>query len=231
MVSTARTARTVRAATITVILAAFAVLPGCLHDSAEPDPLAFIGPSAPDLWGPLPSFSFSPQKPDAGDTVSFDASGSSTDPGFAIASYAWSFAGGSPPTATGATATASTTYGSEGTFTVSLTVTDNRGSATPVTQRQSVVVGAPTPPTADFVFSIAGTVVNFDGTTSTTEPGRTITSYRWTFGDGSPTVTGPSATVSHDYGAGAANREFNVTLRVEDTAMLTGSTFEPVKIP
>ena len=43
MASPVRIGRTARAATITVVLAAFAVLPGCLQDSAEPG--LFTGPS------------------------------------------------------------------------------------------------------------------------------------------------------------------------------------------
>ena len=43
MASPVRIGRTARAATITVILAAFAVLPGCLQDSGEPG--LFTGPS------------------------------------------------------------------------------------------------------------------------------------------------------------------------------------------
>ena len=144
--------RTVRAATVTVILAAFALLPGCLHDSGEPEPLLFTGPSEPvPLWGPLPRFSFTPQEPDAGQTVSFDASRSIIGPGHTIASYTWLFGDGG--TATGVTA--SRTYANEGAYTVRLTVTDNLGAA--VTRLALVVVGTLTPPTAVIVFSKAGT--------------------------------------------------------------------------
>ena len=230
MASPARIGRTVRAATITVILAAFAVLPGCLHDSGDPDPLVFTGPSTPLLWGPLPSFSFSPADPDAGDTVSFDASRSSTDPGFAITSYAWSFPGGTPPTATGATASAQ--FANKGTFAVRLTVTDNRATSTPVSEVVDVEVDILTPPRAAFVLSIVGTApsaaVNFDGSTSTTEPGRTITNYAWVFGDGQSSLTNAGPTVQNIY-ATAGN--FNATLTVTDTAGLTGAASNTVLVP
>ena len=227
MASPARIGRTVRAATITVILAAFAVLPGCLHDSGEPNPLVFTGPSAPVLWGPLPGFSFSPEKPDAGDTVNFDASSSTTDPGFAITSYTWSFASGSPATATGVTA--STTFASAGTFAARLTVTDNRGTSTPVTEEVDVEVDILFPPKAVIgATAVTGLIVNFDGTASTTEPGRTITAYAWTFGDN---TSGTGATVSHTYVAPfQIADQVSVTLTVTDSAGLTGSTTASVSL-
>ena len=59
----------------------------------------------------------------SGLTCSFDGSGSS-DPDGTIASYAWTFGDGQ----TGTGATTSHTYGSAGTFAVTLTVTDNKGA-------------------------------------------------------------------------------------------------------
>ena len=166
----------------------------------------------------------SPQDPDAGDTVSFDASPPSIGgAGHTIASYAWSFGDAS---SAGNLVAPTNTYASEGVYTVSLTVTDNLGAS--VTQRQAVVVGELTPPTAAIVFSIAGTVVNFEGTTSTTEPGRTITGYTWNFGDN---TTGTGATIQHDYVGAASGTTFNPTLTVTDSAGLTGSATASVVIP
>lgn len=74
----------------------------------------------------------------SGLTASFDATGSS-DPDGSITGYAWNFGDGT----TGTGATPSKTYGSAGTRTVTLTVTDNNG-ATAMTSRQ-VTVSVPTP--------------------------------------------------------------------------------------
>ena len=65
-------------------------------------------------------------------TCSFNASGSSDSDG-SIASYSWSFGGSG--------VTASNTYGSAGTYNVTLTVTDNDGATG--TSTQSVTVTAP----------------------------------------------------------------------------------------
>lgn len=69
-----------------------------------------------------------------GRTVSVNGSGS-TDPDGSISSYAWSWGDGK--TATGATA--SHTYTADGTYTIGLTVTDNRGAQNTTTH--TVVIG------------------------------------------------------------------------------------------
>ncbi len=83
-------------------------------------------------------------------TASFDA-GSSTDADGTIASYAWDFGNGS--TGTGATATR--TYAAAGTYTVKLTVTDDKGAsgvrtaavtvAAPAGSQESVLIAAKSP--------------------------------------------------------------------------------------
>jgi PKD repeat protein len=69
--------------------------------------------------------------------ASFDAS-ASTDPDGTVESYAWDFGDGT----TGAGRTASHTYDTAGTYTVTLTVTDNRGATTSVSK--PVTVSTPT---------------------------------------------------------------------------------------
>jgi hypothetical protein len=65
-----------------------------------------------------------------------------------------------------------------------------------------------TPPTA----VVAGDPQQFDGSTSYSASGA-ISSYTWSFGDGTPTASG--ATVSHTFAAGGT---YTVTLTVSDTA-------------
>jgi PKD repeat protein len=83
---------------------------------------------------PTASFAVTP----SARTVSVDGTGSS-DPEGAIASYAWTFGDGS--TASGATATHA--YTADGTFTISLTVTDT-GGATGTASRSVTVSARPT---------------------------------------------------------------------------------------
>lgn len=76
-------------------------------------------PPPPDNEAPVASFTHSCSEM----TCTFDASASS-DPDGTISSYSWSFGDGT----TGSGATATKTYDAAGTYTVSLTVTDDDGS-------------------------------------------------------------------------------------------------------
>ena len=156
-----------------------------------------------------------PYSATVGTPVTFDGSGS-IDPDGSIASYAWTFGDGS----SGSGVRPSATYASAGNFTVTLTVTDDRGaSSQPVTTTVTVNVGQQ-PPTASAGGPYSGTVnqqVAFDGTGSS-DPDGSVVSYAWRFGDGN-SGTGPTPT--HSYAAGGA---FTVTLTVTDNDNLTGTS-------
>jgi PKD repeat protein len=145
---------------------------------------------------PSASFSASATHPPVGSSVSFDATGSS-DPnlGASITAYQWSFGDGT--TATGATA--SHAYPSAGVRTVTLSVTDSLGFTASVTKG----IQAVTTPTAAFTFSpapaVPGHAVAFSAAgSSDPNAGGQLTSYSWSFGDGT-SATG--ATASHTYRA------------------------------
>lgn len=137
--------------------------------------------------------------------VDVNGAGSSDADG-TIVSYRWDFGDGG--VATGVTA--SRTYASPGTYTLTLTVTDNAGATHTTTG--SVTVAAPPAnqtPTAAFTATPAGLTVAFDGSASRDADG-TIASYVWDFGDGT-NATG--ATTSKTY---AAAGTYTVTLTVTD---------------
>jgi PKD repeat protein len=72
---------------------------------------------------PTAVFVISPTDPVPGQTVHFNAEGSTPSPGRRISSYTWDFGDGS----TGSGARVSHTYPVVGTYTVTLTVTDSGG--------------------------------------------------------------------------------------------------------
>jgi PKD repeat protein len=164
---------------------------------------------------PVASFTFSCAG--GGPTCSF--TNTSSDPDGTIAASGWSFGDGG----TAATQNASHTYGAAGTYTVTLTVTDNQG-ATGATSR-SVAVSLPNQlPVASFTFGCAGGGPTCSFTSTSSDPDGTINAYNWTFGDGGTAAT-PSP--SHTYGAAGT---FTVTLTVTDNRGGTNATSRSVTV-
>jgi len=145
----------------------------------------------------------------------FDAS-ASVDPDGTILSYEWDLGDGT--TATGVTA--SHTYAAAGTYTVTVTVTDDGGLTDTVAQNVTVSTGN-VPPTASFAVACTDLACSFDGSASTDTDG-SIVSWAWDFGDGA-TATGVSA--SHSY---AAAGTYTVTLTVTDDQGATGTLSQAV---
>ncbi|WP_137293321.1 PKD domain-containing protein [Nocardioides dongxiaopingii] len=134
--------------------------------------------------------------------ATFDASGSN-DPDGTIVSYAWNF--GDAETGTGASP--AHTFNAPGTYTVTLTVTDDRGATGTVSQPVTVTNLAPT---AAFTRQVDGLDVTTDASGST-DPDGTVVAYAWNWGDGTPTTVG--VTASHTY---AQPGSYTVTLTVTD---------------
>jgi len=182
---------------------------------------------------PTALFSFTPSSPAANSPVAFDASASC--PGRAdtsgclpanttIVSYAWNFGDGS--SASGKTSTHS--YTAPGPYSVTLTVTNDRGLAASTTRQ--VTVGAGNGPTAAFVFgpTPAGVLqeVFFDASQSTAAPGHRIVQYRWNFGDGT-TKDRTDPTTQHDW---TTPGTFSIRLTVVDEAAQEGTTTQQITI-
>ena len=88
---------------------------------------------------PVPSFTVTPNPATVGQTVKFDASGSS-DPDGHIVTYAWDLTGDGKTDTTGSSA--STTFAAAGTHAITLTVTDDGGVS--ASKTTSLVVHAAT---------------------------------------------------------------------------------------
>lgn len=143
--------------------------------------------------------------------VSVDGSASS-DPDGSIVGYQWDFG----DDATGSGVTAQHSYATAGTYTITLTVTDNRGG-THSTTREVTVAGPPNvAPQAGFTVTVTDLTASFDGTSSM-DPDGTITDYAWDFGDDQ---TGSGATPTHAYGSAGS---YSVTLTVTDNGGATNS--------
>jgi PKD repeat protein len=173
--------------------------------------------------GPTVAVTFSPTAPLVGQVVNFNASGSRPAAGRTIQSYFWDFGDGDQKTTTSPLTTHDFLAG--GTYNVTVVATDDAGHTG--SSAVSVSVGSDAP-TADFTFSptspIVGQTVNFNSTTSTPAPGRTITGYSWNFGDGS---TSAAATPTHAF---AAVGDYNVVLIITDNLGKTGRVTKTVTV-
>ena len=161
---------------------------------------------------PTASFSSS-VAPGDGVTASFDAS-ASTDVDGTIVSYSWNFGDGTA-VVSGPNPTVNHVF-IAGTYTVTLTVTDNDG-ATDTATASFLAPGANDAPVAAFTTRIEGRTVTFDATGST-DPDGTITQYQWNFGDGTPVASTALPTVTRTY---AGVGQFTVTLTVTDDRSAT----------
>lgn len=143
----------------------------------------------------------------------FDASDSS-DPDGEIVSYAWDLGDGT----TSEEVEVSHTYATEGEYTVTLTVTDDRGAV--VSTALTVEAFENRPPVA-----VAGDPVciglecTFDGSESfDPDDGDSIVAFEWDFGD--DTVPSSGESVSHEF---AQPGTYTVTLTVTDSEGATGT--------
>jgi PKD repeat protein len=182
------------------------------------------GEIRPPNSAPVAQFTVSSTSPTIGQTVTFDASGS-TDGGApcgVACTYSWDFGDGHSGTGMFTTHV----YTRVGNYQVRLTVTDAGGASHTIAL--TINVGAGQAPTAAFTFSPASPAVSqdifFNASASTAAPGRTIVSYEWDFGSGR-TATGVTVTKRYDRAG-----EYVVTLKVTDDMGQTGVTQNTVTV-
>lgn len=152
-------------------------------------------------------------------SCSVDGTASSDFDGM-IVEYSWNWGDGSEESAG---QQSSHTYGVGGTYTVSLTVTDERGGTD--TASRQIVVAPNQPPVAAFPEPVCdGLTCSVDGSSSTDGDGE-IVDYAWNWGDGvAPAVVVPGSstpTAAHTY---ASNGTYEVTLTVIDNGGATAKS-------
>ncbi len=151
-------------------------------------------------------------------TCSF-SDGSSDNDG-TIVSWSWDFGDGNTSTAQ----SPNRVYAAAGSYTVSLTVTDNDGATNNASQSVSVS-GTPPPnqaPTAAFTSACTNLTCNFSDGSSDSDG--TIVSWSWNFGDGN---TSTAQSPSHPY---AAAGSYTVSLTVTDNDGATNTASQSVTV-
>ena len=188
-----------------------------------------VVPPPPPNKAPTANINANPTSGDAPLRVEFSGAGSE-DPDGSIASYLWNFGDGR----TGIGKTVSHTYNSKGTYTASLTVTDDEGKTDTKTIKINVTK-APTPLkapvaviSADPTSGETPLTVDFDASGSY-DPDGSITSYFWDFGHGR---TANTAQDTRSF-AGVAGRSvtiYSVTLKVTDNNGKTNTASVNIKV-
>ena len=172
---------------------------------------------------PTASFTAAEQQAPVGQAIAFDAGGwSDPNAGGSVSSWAWSFGDG----ATGTGPRTAHAYSAPGVYTVSLVVTDAAGLHSSAAMT-AVRVVAPLEPsfTATPAHALTGSKVTFTALASSDpNSGVGLSSYTWSFGDGSG---GAGPTTSHSYAEPGAYR---VTLTVSDSLGLTATKTELVDV-
>jgi PKD repeat protein len=174
---------------------------------------------------PIAQLSASPLTGNAPLVVTFDASSSHEPAGACgtISSYTLNFGDGSTAV-TQSSPSFSHTYRSPGDYAATLTVTDSSGK-TSTNPAEQVITVNDNPPTAALSASStsgkAPLTVAFDASRSSDpDPGDSISSYTFTFGDGSAAVTQNTAKINHTY---SNKGTYNARVTVKDSAGI-GST-------
>ena len=200
-------------AVVTTILGAFGLAAtGCGNDN---------GPDGDNNISPTANFTF-----DCSD-LNCDFSDLSSDPDGEVSSVAWDFG----DDATAGTRNPSHGYAAGGTYTVTMTVTDNDGAEGTVF-RDVVVTDPGTQPTnnapsADFDIVCVSLTCTLTDASSDPDGNTDIVAWEWDFGDGEGAdVQSPPA---HSYTASALS-SFTVRLRVTDAGGLSSSRSRQISV-
>ncbi len=158
--------------------------------------------------GPVASFTSTPTSNIFENTTQVNFTDQSTSSPDTISSRSWNFGDGSP---TSSLQNPVYTFAFNGTYTVTLTVTDSDGTqSTSFAQNVTVLDKSPTAEAGANQVVDEGNSAFFDGSVSTSSPD-TIVEYFWNFGDGTNS-TGVLA--NHTY---VNNNTYTVTLTVTDS--------------
>ena len=190
----------------------------------------FFSTSACDSGGagesnesPTAQFSYSPQSPLAGSSVSF--TNQASDPDGEIQKYSWDFDGDGNEDSSAPNP--SFTFPSEGTYSTKLTVTDSDGSTATTSQTMSIAQPNQSP-SAAFSYSPdaprANRAVSFANQSS--DPDGQIVSYSWDFdGDESADASGANPTYAFP-----AQGTYTASLTVTDDNESTATTSKNVTV-
>ncbi len=199
------------------------------QQSFRTDPLEGPATFTTDLGDPPENvdFTWSPEEPEVGDTVTFTPAENITDPEGDIdeAQFHWDFGDGEETTTTGPQ-DVEHAYDAAGTYEVTLTVTGELGIST---QRSRDVTVITLELAVDFSWTpaqpVAGQEITFTAEVNN-DPTEPIT-YLWNFGDDTDEQDTEDETITHTYDQAGV---YEVTLEVTDDEGLTGTVTQTVTV-
>ncbi len=148
-----------------------------------------------------------------GTAVAFDGS-ASTDPNGDPLTFGWNFGDG----AMGSGVAPTHVFEASGTFTISLTASDDQGASSTATTTATIAIPpanrAPTANAGGPYTGVTGASISFSGAASSDPDGDSL-NYSWDFGDG---TTGDGVAPNHTY---AAMGTYSVTLLVSDGELVS----------
>ena len=190
-----------------------------------------------DNQAPVARLTASPSSGEVPLTTTLDATGS-TDPEARDLTYVFDCGNGAEPTASQAAGTTSCSYSTVGTFTASVTVTDDAGATATDTATVTVSPPADRPPTATLSASptsgIVPLVVALDAAGSSDPEGKALT-YTFSCGNGAAAIGPQSATTASCTYSAAGSFTARVTVTdaagntAEATAVVTANANQPPK--
>ena len=144
----------------------------------------------------------------------------SMDSDGSIIAWSWDFGDGSAPSPV---RNPIHMYAESGTYTVTLTVTDNELATDVTSQVVTVSGGSNNPPEADFTYTAYGLMILF--TDQSTDSDGSIIGWNWDFGDGS--AASAAQNPLHMF---PKNGKYTVTLTVTDNEMATDSYSQDILV-
>jgi PKD repeat protein len=161
------------------------------------------------------------------DQLSCQFTDGSTDSDGSIASRSWTFESGTPATST--EQNPAVVFSAAGTYTVTLSVTDNEG-ATDDFQLDVTVTGAPGNQAPTAAFTVVCTAATCDFTDGSSDADGNVASWAWDFGDPtSPSNTSTEQNPTHTY-TFTGLTEVTASLTVTDDLGATAATTETFNV-
>ncbi|MEW5801302.1 MAG: PKD domain-containing protein [bacterium] len=177
---------------------------------AQDKPVPAQGVCHEYVLGPVAEFTWSPEPQDEGSSVSFTDISASVLP-YPISGWAWNFAG----LGTSSDPNPVFTFNDNGTYAVTLTVTDNHGLTDTVSHTITIRDLGPTAHITGPVSLDKGQSGTYDASGSTSSPD-TIVSYEWDWNYDGSTFTPSGDTGQIQSHAWSSNGMYTVALRVTD---------------